>query len=102
MSFKIVTAVKDPIFKEIYEKCEQILGLVKPGELKLNEMPRSPSELDKIRYHTNHLLNIIGNDYDRYMESLTKTNNLPVIPEYHNDPIVIPTPEVPPGGVSWK
>jgi hypothetical protein len=54
-------------FSEIHSKCDQLLSLVKSNKhefVKTNET----NDLDGLRNKTNLILNILGNDYDRYVK----------------------------------
>ena len=63
-------------YSEIYEKCLQIRGLVTPGITPLIQNNIETS-LDKIRYDSSEIINIIGDDYDNTMNNLgNKPNNL--------------------------
>jgi len=57
---------QDPVFQEILEKCRQIQGLVKASITEFNEsvQPTSDDVLNLIRFKTNKIINIIGNDFD--------------------------------------
>jgi len=55
--------VNNEIIQEIYDKCIQIKGLVSLENSNFVIMDESPKGLNGIRYKTNHIINIIGNDY---------------------------------------
>jgi len=64
------------IIQEIYDKCIQIKGLVSLENLDFVPMKEPPKDLNGIRYKTNYIINIIGNDYENAVKDLTTKNEL--------------------------
>ena len=64
------------IIDEIFNKCIQIRGLVATGNNEFTKQNPEPQNLDGIRYNTNYIINILGNDYDNAVVSQGKPNKL--------------------------
>ena len=72
---------EDKEFAEIYGKCLQINGLVATG-ISFFESMGPGTELDIVRDESNHIINIIGNDYEN-----TVRNKVSKQPNHlHDDP----------------